>query len=82
MGELIRVINFYGQRHTIVQFAWRYRDYVIRAFNKDKPYDVFIREQIAGDELDEVSDESLTATALPDWMALATSRPPSGALLR
>jgi hypothetical protein len=30
---------------------WRYRDYVIDAFNQDKPYDRFIREQIAGDEL-------------------------------
>ncbi|MEN9675789.1 MAG: hypothetical protein RIS76_1685 [Verrucomicrobiota bacterium] len=31
--------------------AWRYRDYVIHAFNQDKPYDQFVREQIAGDEL-------------------------------
>ena len=31
--------------------AWRYRDYVINAFNKDKPYDRFVKEQIAGDEL-------------------------------
>ena len=31
--------------------AWRYRDYVIRSFNEDKPYDQFVREQIAGDEL-------------------------------
>ncbi len=31
--------------------AWRYRDYVIRAFNSDKPYDQFLMEQIAGDEL-------------------------------
>ena len=31
--------------------AWRYRDYVIRSFNEDKPYDQFIREQIAGDEI-------------------------------
>ncbi len=31
--------------------AWRYRDYVIRAFNRDKPYDRFLLEQIAGDEL-------------------------------
>jgi hypothetical protein len=31
--------------------VWRYRDYVIRAFNADKPYDQFIREQLAGDEL-------------------------------
>lgn len=30
--------------------AWRYRDYVIRSFNKDKPYDEFVLEQIAGDE--------------------------------
>ncbi len=30
---------------------WRYRDYVIRAFNEDKPYDVFVREQLAGDEM-------------------------------
>ena len=30
---------------------WRYRDYVIDAFNEDKPYDRFLREQIAGDEL-------------------------------
>ena len=31
--------------------AWRYRDYVIRSFNSDKPYDQFILEQVAGDEL-------------------------------
>src|SRR5262245_7968638 len=31
--------------------AWRYRDYVVRAFNADKPYDRFILEQLAGDEL-------------------------------
>ena len=33
--------------------AWRYRDYVIRSFNQDKPYDRFVREQIAGDEMPE-----------------------------
>jgi hypothetical protein len=37
--------------------AWRYRDYVVRAFNQDKPYDEFIREQIAGDELLETMPE-------------------------
>jgi hypothetical protein len=42
--------------------AWRYRDYVIRAFNQDKPYDVFLKEQLAGDELDSKSDETLIAT--------------------
>jgi hypothetical protein len=42
--------------------AWRYRDYVIRAFNQDKPYDVFLREQLAGDELDPTTDDTLIAT--------------------
>jgi hypothetical protein len=42
--------------------AWRYRDYVIRAFNEDKPYDVFLKEQIAGDELDTRTDDTMIAT--------------------
>ncbi|MCG8648994.1 MAG: PSD1 and planctomycete cytochrome C domain-containing protein [Pirellulales bacterium] len=42
--------------------AYKYRDYVIKSFNDDKPYDQFIREQLAGDELDEVNQETLTAT--------------------
>jgi Protein of unknown function (DUF1553)./Protein of unknown function (DUF1549)./Planctomycete cytochrome C. len=42
--------------------AWRYRDYVIRALNQDKPYDRFIQEQIAGDELDDADDDALIAT--------------------
>ncbi|MBL8210172.1 MAG: DUF1549 domain-containing protein, partial [Bryobacterales bacterium] len=37
-----------GERPT----AWRYRDYVIRAFNNDKPYDLFVQEQLAGDEIE------------------------------
>ncbi len=42
--------------------AWRYRDYVIRAFNTDKPYDLFVLEQLAGDELDPANPEALAAT--------------------
>lgn len=42
--------------------AWRYRDYVVDAFNRDKPYDQFIREQIAGDEIAPDSKESRIAT--------------------
>ncbi len=42
--------------------AWRYRDYVVRSFNQDKPYDRFIREQIAGDEIDPQNPELLVAT--------------------
>ena len=41
---------------------WRYRDYVVDAFNRDKPYDQFIREQIAGDEYTPASDEAVIAT--------------------
>ncbi len=41
--------------------AWRYRDYAIRSFNEDKPYDEFIREQIAGDEYKPEDPESLIA---------------------
>ena len=42
--------------------AWRYRDYVIRSFNQDTPYNTFLAEQIAGDELDRVTDDSMIAT--------------------
>jgi hypothetical protein len=46
--------------------AWRYRDYVIKSFNDDKPYDRFLREQIAGDRLPAADDtqraEQLVAT--------------------
>jgi mono/diheme cytochrome c family protein len=42
--------------------AWRYRDYVIRSFNADKPYDQFLREQIAGDVLSPNDDEAVVAT--------------------
>ncbi len=43
--------------------AWRYRDYVIQAFNSDKPYDRFLREQIAGDELWPDDPEARVGTA-------------------
>ena len=42
--------------------AWRYRDYVIKSFNDDKPYNVFLTEQIAGDEMDWKTDQTLIAT--------------------
>jgi mono/diheme cytochrome c family protein len=43
--------------------AWKYRDYVIQSFNSDKPYNQFIKEQLAGDEIEKVSRDSLVATA-------------------
>ena len=42
--------------------AWRYRDYIIKAFNQDKPFDRFIIEQLAGDELEERDYDALIAT--------------------
>ena len=42
--------------------AWRYRDYVINSFNTDKPYDRFVREQLAGDEIDPGNRDALIAT--------------------
>jgi hypothetical protein len=49
--------------------AWLYRDYVIRSFNNDKPYDRFVQEQIAGDELFPGNPEALVATGyLRHWI--------------
>jgi hypothetical protein len=43
-------------------YAWKYRDYVIRSFNDDKPYARFIAEQIAGDEVAGANEQTLIAT--------------------
>ena len=48
-----------GYRPTM----WRYRDWVIKSFNDDKPFDQFVREQIAGDELDPGNPDAVVATA-------------------
>lgn len=50
------------ERDSTKPYAWKYRDYVIRSLNEDKPYDQFVREQLAGDELEEVTKASITAT--------------------
>ncbi len=50
------------ERDSFKPNVWRYRDYVIRAFNSDKPYDRFIREQIAGDELPDGGRDGIYAT--------------------
>jgi mono/diheme cytochrome c family protein len=62
--DVVRFAQTNGyERDDEKPFAWRYRDYVINSLNDDKPYDQFIKEQLAGDELDEVTDVGLTATA-------------------
>ena len=50
--DLVRYAETYGHEFDYqIDFAWRYRDYVIRAFNADVPYNQFVTEQIAGDLL-------------------------------
>jgi hypothetical protein len=51
----------YTAKDTVRSWAWKYRDYVIRAFNADKPFDRFIVEQLAGDELAGPRQGDLTA---------------------
>lgn len=61
--DLVRYAESQGfERDTEKPFVWRYRDYVIDAFNKDKPYDQFLTEQLAGDEIEHPTSESLIAT--------------------
>ena len=61
--DLVRYAQTNGyERDDEKPYAWRYRDYVIRAFNEDKPYDRFILEQLAGDELDDLTHDSIIAT--------------------
>ena len=61
--DLVRYAETHGyERDSAKPQAWRYRDYVIRSFNADKPYDQFLKEQFAGDELDTVTPDSMIAT--------------------
>ncbi len=63
--DAVRYADSSGYEHDYDQpNAWRYRDYVIKAFNDDKPYDRFVKEQLAGDELEDGSFETLTATGM------------------
>ena len=61
--DVVRFADTDGfERDGYREHGWRYRDYVVRAFNSDKPYDRFVQEQVAGDELFPASSESLVAT--------------------
>ncbi|MCH2065223.1 MAG: DUF1549 and DUF1553 domain-containing protein [Roseibacillus sp.] len=68
--DVVRYAESKGyERDEYKKFVWRYRDYVIESFNQDKPYDQFIHEQLAGDELDNVTLETQLATT---FLALGT----------
>jgi mono/diheme cytochrome c family protein len=61
--DLVRYADTHGfEADNIRPRAWRFRDYVIRAFNADKPYDRFLKEQVAGDELFPGEPDALIAT--------------------
>jgi mono/diheme cytochrome c family protein len=61
--DLVRYAESDGFRQDALRpHAWRFRDYVVRAFNTDKPYDRFLTEQLAGDEVDPDDPELKIAT--------------------
>lgn len=61
--DLVRYAETNGyERDSEKPEAWRYRDYIIRAFNEDKPYNRFILEQLAGDELPDRTGDAVIAT--------------------
>jgi hypothetical protein len=63
--DVVRYADTNGfERDEFRPTSWRYRDYVIHAFNADKPYDEFIREQLAGDELAATAPETQRAEKL------------------
>jgi hypothetical protein len=61
--DLVRYADSEGFEFDVDrQQMYRYRDYLIDAFNKDKPYDQFIKEQLAGDEYEPATSEAMVAT--------------------
>ena len=61
--DVVRFAQTNGyERDTEKPMAWRYRDYVIESFARDKPYDRFLTEQLAGDELEDAGPAALVAT--------------------
>ncbi len=61
--DLVRYADTAGfELDSHIPDAWRYRDYVIDSFNQDKPYDLFIREQLAGDEVAPEDPAAVTGT--------------------
>ncbi|TDQ18340.1 cytochrome c [Algoriphagus boseongensis] len=61
--DLARYADTKGYERDVSRTFWPYRDYVIRSFNADKPFDQFTIEQLAGDLLPNPTQEQLTATA-------------------
>jgi hypothetical protein len=61
--DLVRFAETCGyERDQEKPFAWRYRDWVVQSLNDDKPYDRFVVEQLAGDEIEDRSEQTVIAT--------------------
>ncbi len=60
--DLARYSDTYGYQVDFDRFVWPWRDWVIRAFNRNMPYDQFITEQLAGDLLPDATDDQVLAT--------------------
>ncbi len=61
--DLARYADTKGYERDDSRSIWRYRDWLIKAFNQDMPYDQFLTEQMAGDLLPDATDEQMLATA-------------------
>ena len=60
--DIARYSDSYGYQVDRDRFVWPWRDWVIKAFNDNKPYSEFITEQIAGDMLPNATDDQIQAT--------------------
>ena len=63
--DVVRYAETNGyERDEVKPNIWKYRDWVIKAFNSNMPYDQFVKEQLAGDEIDEPTESSVIATGM------------------
>ena len=60
--DVVHYADSHGFEHDMPRSLWPYRDYLVDAFNSDKPYRQFVREQVAGDAIDPGNPVALTAT--------------------
>jgi mono/diheme cytochrome c family protein len=60
--DVVHYADSHGFEHDLPRNIWPYRDYLVKAFNSDKPFADFVREQVAGDALEPDNAETLAAT--------------------
>lgn len=78
--DLVRYAESNGfERDGFKDQIWRYRQWVVDSLNADKPYDQFVREQLAGDELDRVTPDTLLGTGY--WNLVQFDDEPADRLL-